>query len=173
MRYLYTILLYFALPWIMLRLLWRSRRVKGYRQRWHERFGFIDTVQSEHSIWIHAVSVGEIIAAVPLIKALLQHYPHHRIVVTTTTPTGSEQVLQHFKDTVYHVYAPYDLPSMVNRFLTRARPKMCIIMETELWPNLLHCLHAHRIPIFLANARLSARSFQGYHRIAKLTRAML
>lgn len=173
MRYLYTLLLYLAVPFIMLRLLWRSRSIKGYRHRWHERFGHIPTLPGNKNIWIHAVSVGEAITAIPLIKALQQQHPQYTILVTTTTPTGSEQVLKHLKNQVVHVYAPYDLPSIINRFLDRCNPTLCIIMETELWPNLLHAIHQRNIPILLANARLSEPSFRNYQRITKLTRQML
>lgn len=172
MRYLYTLLIYLATPFVMLRLLWRSRTAPSYRQRWPERFGHIPSVAGK-SIWIHAVSVGETIAATPLIKALLKRYPNHTIVVTTATPTGSAQVVKNFKDQVYHVYAPLDLPTAVNGFLKHCNPALCIIMETELWPNLLHYTHARHIPILLANARLSVRSCKGYARIGTLTRKML
>lgn len=98
MRYLYTLLLYAAMPFILFRLLWRSGRREGYRQRLFERFGYIDFIdQNTHSIWIHAVSVGEVIAATPLIKALQKHYPYHTLMVTTTTPTGSLQVQKKFR----------------------------------------------------------------------------
>lgn len=173
MRYLYTILLYLAIPFIMLRLLWRSRHIKEYRQRWHERFGYFTALPTGKNIWLHAVSVGEIIAAIPLIKTIQQYYPQYDIIVTTTTPTGAQQVLMHLKDQVHHFYTPYDLPVNVKRFLKRTNPILCIIMETELWPNLLHVTHAHKIPIFIANARLSERSFQGYQRISRFTRTML
>jgi len=156
----------------MLRLLWRSRQLRGYRQRWPERFGHFTAITGK-CIWIHAVSVGETLAAIPLIKALLKRYPDHTLVVTTTTPTGSEQVLKNFKGQVYHVYSPMDLPHVINRFLNRCHPELSIIMETELWPNLLHYTHQRGIPILLANARLSERSARGYARIAKLTQEML
>lgn len=172
MRYLYTLLLYLAMPFVMLRLLWRSRKVTGYRKRWPERFGYIPAVKGK-SIWIHAVSVGETLAAIALIKTLLTRHPDYTVIVTTTTPTGSEQVLKNFKDQVHHVYSPMDLPTVINRFLDRCHPDLCIIMETELWPNLLHCIHARNIPVLLANARLSERSCRGYQRIAAITREML
>ena len=173
MRYLYTFLLAIATSFIFFRWLWRSRKVPGYRQRWTERLGYVSVQNNVSSIWIHAVSVGEFIAATPLIKALLEEYPTHTIWVTTTTPTGSSQVIKQFSDQVQHTYVPIDLPSAVNRFLARCRPALCIIMETELWPNLIYHTHARSIPILLANARLSERSCRGYQRIAKLTRQML
>ena len=175
MRYLYILLLYAAMPFVLLRLLWRSGRLEGYRQRLFERFGYIDFIDpNAHSIWIHAVSVGEVIAAIPLIKALQTHYPHHMLMITTTTPTGSLQVQKNF-DTkqVRHVYLPYDLPAPIKRFLTRIHPQFAIIMETELWPNLLHYTHQWNIPVLLANARLSKRSMQHYRRINGTTKKML
>lgn len=173
-RRLYTLLHYLSLPAIMLRLLWRSRYTIAYRQRWSERFGYIKRVtETDASIWIHAVSLGEANAAIPLIKELIVRYPQYTILVTTTTPTGSAQIVRHLKDDVVHVYAPYDVPWMVNRFLRRSRTKLCIIMETEIWPNILHCCRHHNIPIFLANARLSERSKLRYQLIARLTKVML
>ncbi|PHH57624.1 3-deoxy-D-manno-octulosonic acid transferase [Coxiella burnetii] len=174
MRYLYTLLFYAASPFVLLRMLWRSRRVEGYRHRLCERFGYIKSLDSDTpSLWLHAVSVGEVIAAVPLIKALLNHYPHYSLMVTTTTPTGSSQVQKNFKDRVRHVYLPYDLPGPVKRFLKRVHPQLAILMETELWPNLLHYTNKRNIPVLLANARLSERSLQGYQKIAAVVRKML
>lgn len=175
MRYLYTLLLYAAMPFVLLRLLWRSRQLEGYRQRLFERFGYINSIDSNaRSIWIHAVSMGEVIAAIPLIKALQKHYPYYTLMITTTTPTGSLQVQKNF-DTkrVRHVYLPYDLPAPIKRFLTRVHPQCVIIMETELWPNLLHYTHQQNIPVLLANARLSERSMQNYRRIDCMTKKML
>lgn len=173
-RFIYTLLHYLCLPAILVRLLWRSRYSIGYRQRWNERFGYIKRVtETEASIWIHAVSVGEANAAIPLIKELIVRYPQYTIVVTTTTPTGSAQIIQHLKGEVTHVYAPYDVPWVVNRFLRRSRTKLCIIMETEIWPNILHCCLKNNVPIFLANARLSERSRLRYQFVATLTKTML
>lgn len=173
MRLLYTILLTLATPFILLRLLWRSIRQKAYRQRIIERFAFYPPLENKQSVWIHAVSVGETHAAFPLIHFLVQQYPQFTILVTTTTPTGSAEILKQFGDHVLHYYTPYDLPRVVNRFLKKMSPRLCIIMETELWPNLLHYTHKKNIPILLANARLSERSFKGYQRIRGLMREML
>ena len=137
----------------------------GYRKR--------PGVPAHDTLWIHAVSVGETQAALPLIKALQQRYPQMTLVVTTTTPTGSARVRAALGDTVFHVYAPYDLPGAVRRFLQRTRPRVAIIMETELWPNLIHGCQKHGIPVIVANARLSARSAAGYQRVAGLTREAL
>lgn len=174
MRYLYTLLFYAALPFLLLRMLWQSRKLKGYRYRLLERFGYIAALNAnKQSFWLHAVSVGEVITAIPLIKALLEGYPQYTLVVTTTTPTGSEQVYNTFGNRIHHVYFLYDLPGPVNRFLNRIHPQLAIIMETELWPNILYYSHQKRIPILLANARLSERSMHNYQRIAQITRKML
>lgn len=173
MRILYTFLLYLATPFILLRLVWRSFFQKAYRQRLSERFAFFPLAVKNNSIWIHAVSVGETHAAFPLIRSLLKKNPRYTLVVTTTTPTGSAEITKQFSDQVIHVYTPYDLPSVIKRFLRKIKPKLIIIMETELWPNLLHYAHKRSIPILLANARLSERSMKGYRHIQSLTKPML
>lgn len=173
LRWLYTGLLYLGLPLALLRLYWRGRRDSGHRQRWQERLGFAPPLAAVGCLWIHAVSVGETRAALPLIRALRERYPEQPLLVTTTTLTGSRQVRQALGDQVYHVYAPYDLPGAVRRFLQRTQPQLALIMETELWPNWLRACAALGVPVFLANARLSERSARGYARIAWLTRSML
>lgn len=173
-RFLYSLILYLLMPLICLRLFWRGRRVPGYRQRWRERFGFAPRPpQGKEIIWVHAVSVGETIAAAPLIRRLQQRYPQALLAVTTTTPTGSERVRALFGDSVYHSYAPYDLPDALNRFLARLQPRLLMVMETELWPNLVHACHQRNIPVMLANGRLSAKSAAGYRRVPWLTAPML
>ncbi|BFM14006.1 lipid IV(A) 3-deoxy-D-manno-octulosonic acid transferase [Maricurvus nonylphenolicus] len=173
MRYLYTAFFYLITPFILLRLLWRSRLAPAYAKRWQERFGFFGHVRAQDSIWVHAVSVGETLAALPMIKSLMQRYPDTPIVVTTTTPTGSERVKAALGDSVLHVYAPYDMPGCVGRFLNRVQPKLAIIMETELWPNTVAACHRRGIPVVLANARLSAKSAKGYQRFSALAAPML
>ncbi|MDX9875671.1 MAG: lipid IV(A) 3-deoxy-D-manno-octulosonic acid transferase [Spongiibacteraceae bacterium] len=173
MRALYTTLFCLLLPLILLRLWWRGRRAPAYRRRWRERFGLFPAPAPQPAIWVHAVSVGETIAAAPLVRALQVRYPEHRLVVTTTTPTGSERVQALFGDRVFHVYGPYDTPGCVTRFLDRIRPTLTVVMETELWPNLIHGCHRRNIPVVVANARLSERSARGYARLGGLTRAML
>lgn len=175
MRYLYSALFYALLPFVVLRMLLRSRHAPDYRRRLAERFGIFATPfdRAQPAIWVHAVSVGEALAAAPLIESLLQTYPDHRLVVTTTTPTGSERVRELFGDRVFHVYAPWDLPGAVRRFLHRTRPCLLLIMETELWPNMLHYSRARGCRVVLANARLSERSARGYARFSGLTRNML
>lgn len=173
MRYLYTILFYLSLPVILLRLLWRARNNSAYAKGWSQRFGYLPKTIPKDCIWIHAVSVGESLAAVPIIKALQQSHPKIPILVTTMTPTGADRVRAAFDHQVILSYAPYDLPSALNRFLTACQPRLLILMETELWPNLLHGCNLRKIPVFVANARLSIRSAAGYQRISSMTRAML
>ena len=166
MRRLYTALLTLILPFIFLRFLWRGIKQPAYRKRWRERMGMIPFKKLSGSIWLHAVSLGEVNAALPLIHALKNDYPHLRLVVTTTTPTGSAQVLKQIPS-MDHSYVPIDLPSFLNRFLKYTQPKLCILMETELWPNLVFCCHKKSIPIFIANARLSLNSLKGYSKIKR------
>ncbi len=173
-RTLYTLFYYLLLPLVILRLLYRAWKAPAYARRWNERFGYFKAPKpAMPSIWVHSVSVGETIAAAPLVKALRVRYPEHRIVVTTMTPTGSDRVKAIYGDTVFHVYAPYDLPGAINRFLDRVTPELLIIMETELWPNTIAACHRRNIPVMLTNARLSQRSAQGYARLGSLTRRML
>jgi len=171
-RILYRILFYLALPLIFIRLWWKSRRQPAYRQRLSERLGFYP-FHLDHCIWVHAVSMGETIAAIPLIKALKTRYPQIPMLVTTMTPTGTERVKMAFGDSVKHVYLPYDFPGGVKRFLTAMKPVVAVIMETELWPTLVAECAKKQIPLCLVNARLSEKSAQGYARIQPLTREML
>jgi len=176
MRLIYSALFYCLIPIIMLRMLLRSRIAPAYRQRMAERLGFFkaDTqADGRPAIWVHAVSVGETLAAAPLIENLLQRYPQYRVVVTTTTPTGSERVRALFGERVFHVYSPWDTPGAVVRFLRKTRPRLLLIMETELWPNMLHYTKRAGCRTVLANARLSQRSANGYARFDRLTRGML
>ena len=171
-RYIYSFLLYLLMPYLFLRLLWKSRHLAAFRYRMAERLGFYP-VSFKQSLWVHAVSVGESIAAAPLIKALHKRYPSLPIVVTTMTPTGAEQVKTMLGDTVTHVYIPYDFPDAANRFLQTMNPVIAVIMETELWPNMVAACYKRNIPFCLMNARLSEKSARGYKRIASLTREML
>jgi 3-deoxy-D-manno-octulosonic-acid transferase len=174
LRLLYSAIFILAIPFILLRLSWRGCRASAYFKRWDERFGIRAVPDSDKPlIWVHAVSVGEVEAARPLVEALQQNYPDHRLLITTMTPTGSARVKALYADSVLHCYLPYDLPFAVRRFLKSAHPDLGIIMETELWPNLVYQCHNLDIPLVLANARLSARSAAGYKRIAGLTRQML
>ncbi|GIZ12852.1 lipid IV(A) 3-deoxy-D-manno-octulosonic acid transferase [Pseudomonas sp. NCCP-436] len=172
-RYLYTLLLHLALPLIALRLLLRARKAPAYARRIGERFAFSLPRMKPGGIWIHAVSVGESIAAAPLIRALQARYPHLPVTVTCMTPTGSERITALFGDSVQHCYLPYDLPWTSARFLNRLQPRLAVVMETELWPNHIHQCARRGIPVVLANARLSERSARGYARFGRLTAPML
>ena len=167
MRALYTVLLYLITPLVLLRLLWKSRLQPEYRRRVGERFGLVDPAEGGVAVWVHAVSVGESLAALPLIEQLIRRHGEGRVWVTTTTPTGSERVQAALGYRVRHSYAPYDLPGSVARFLERARPRQVVIMETELWPNLFRAIRKRGLPLLVANARLSPRSFRGYGRLRR------
>jgi len=166
---LYSLLLYFALPFLLLRLVWRSRRAPAYRARWGERLGHYDQRPLRARIWVHAVSVGEVRAAEPLIRHFLARYPDAGVMVTTTTPTGSERLRSLFENRVRHLYTPFDLIPIMNRFLDAVAPRLAVVMETEIWPNMLSACECRGIPVVLANARLSARSAQGYVRLGGFT----
>ena len=173
-RIIYSAIFYLLTPIILLRLLYRGLKAPAYKKRWAERFGFPVYAESTADfIWLHAVSVGETLAAVPLVKTLQQNYPQHRLMVTCMTPTGSERIKAAFGDSVDHSYMPYDTPDSVARFLNRLKPKMLIIMETELWPNTIAACQSRDIPVILANGRLSARSATAYQRISSLVQPML
>jgi 3-deoxy-D-manno-octulosonic-acid transferase len=162
MRILYTLLLHLAAPLVLLRLWWKGRRQPAYRQRIAERFGGVGAARPGVAVWVHAVSVGETLAAVPFIEALIARHGEGRVWVTTTTPTGSERVAAAFGARVRHSYAPYDLPWAVALFLHRVRPQRVVVMETELWPNLFRGCARRGIPLLIANGRLSDRSFRRY-----------
>lgn len=170
MRQLYSFVLLLLLPLALGRLWWRSIKVPGYRQRWLERFGWFRPPASWGGLWIHAVSVGEVQAVVPLVRRLLLEYPALPITITTTTPTGSERVREQLGSQVFHVFFPYDLPFALRGFLRRIRPRVLFMVETEIWPNLLHQCRRGGVFTLLANARLSERSAQGYRRLGRFAR---
>ena len=171
MRHLYTILLYAALPYILLRLVWRARRQSAYLRHIAERFGIYGAGAAAGPwLWVHAVSVGETRAAEPLIRALQQRCPQQRILLTHMTPTGRETGVALFGDRVTRCYLPYDYPGAVARFLDRFRPVAGVLIETELWPNLIRAASRRGIPLHLVNARLSERSLRGYQRAGALAR---
>ncbi|MFC6339028.1 3-deoxy-D-manno-octulosonic acid transferase [Pseudomonas sp. CCM 7891] len=174
-RTLYSCLFYLVLPLVALRLWLRARKAPAYAKRVGERFSYGLPAMQPGGIWVHAVSVGESIAAAPMIRGLLERYPQLPITVTCMTPTGSERIQALFagEPRIQHCYLPYDLPCAAKRFLDKAQPKLAVIMETELWPNHIHQCARRGIPVALANARLSARSAKGYGRFAKLTAPML
>lgn len=173
MRFVYTLIFYCAVPVILLRLLWRAIAAPAYAKRWSERFAFFaPLVTDKKVVWLHTVSVGEFIAALPLIRRL-QARGDLQLVITTTTPTGSERVRSSLGNSVFHVYAPYDLPDVLARFIRRIKPTLFLIMETELWPNTLAACAKYNIPSILVNARMSEKSARGYEKFAALTRPML
>jgi 3-deoxy-D-manno-octulosonic-acid transferase len=178
-RWLYTLAFYTAIPFLLIRLRKRIKKNPGYRERIKERFGLYPKAQPlSGSLWFHTVSVGEFIAAKPLIDRILTTYPDLPCVITTMTPTGSDRVKQAYADDiaqgkVRHVYLPYDLPDAISRFLKRFNPKLLVIMETELWPNIIHFTARRNIPIVIANARLSEKSAEGYRKILPLFRPMM
>ena len=178
LRFIYTLAVLALLPWAAIHLLWRARRQKEYLHHWSERWGFFAQRKSnqQHCIpmlWLHAVSVGETRAAQPLIAALRARYPDHRILFTHMTPTGRAASVALFGNTVERIYLPYDTPWAMRRFLHHYQPRMGLIMETELWPNLLAECRAAGVPVCLLNARLSARSARRYARWPNLTRQVL
>lgn len=173
-RALYTVAGAALLPLLPLRLWWRGRREQGYRRSWDERFGRYATAPPARPVWwVHAVSVGETRAALPLLAHLQRSYPGVDIVLTHMTATGRETGRALYGETVMQAWLPYDLPFAVDAFLARYRPAAGFLLETELWPNLIARAAALRIPVYLVNARLSARSAAGYRRLTALTRPML
>ena len=173
---LYILLFSCLLPLFFIRLLWRSIKAPAYRSRLSERLGLFSAQPAAGGIWLHAVSVGEVIAAVPVIHALRQQHPSLPITVTTTTPTGSARLVEMLgngmDDNIFHVYAPYDWPLFVSCFLRRIKPCLHIVMETELWPVTIFLCKCMGIPVVVANARMSAKSAKGYQRVAWLSHAM-
>ena len=163
MRYFYSAMLGLLMPFIILRLLWKSMHFPVYRQRIKERFVLRTQRLASVDVWLHAVSLGEVIAAIPLIDALLNS--NLRLMVTTTTPTGSKKLVDTFGLRIKHQFLPYDLLMLQRRFIKIIQPKKVIIMETELWPNMIHAIKSQNIPLILVNARLSQKSFQGYYKI--------
>lgn len=170
MKRLYTALLRIALPVALLRLWWRGRREPGYRSFVGERLGRYATPASEKLVWVHAVSVGEARAAAPLVQMLRQALPEHAVLVTCTTAAGRATARQLYGESVLVAYLPYDFPETVQRFLQHYRPRLGVLMETEVWPNLLAACAANRVPVVLANARMSEKSARGYARWSALTR---
>ena len=168
-RFLYSLLLTLILPFVPLKLLWRGFKQPAYLRHWGERFGFYNTPVNKAIIWLHCVSVGETRAAEPLVKSLQLQYPLHQILLSHGTPTGREASEALFGNSVQKVYLPYDVPFAVNRFLKHFKPNIGLIMETELWFNLIAACKQREIPLLLLNARLSEKSAKGYAKLGKLT----
>ena len=169
-RAVYTLVLRLALPLVLLRLWWRGRREPVYREHLGERFGRYARPSGGAVIWLHAVSVGEARAAAPLVRALKNAFPESQLLLTCTTAAGRTAVAQVYGESVRCAFLPYDLPRPMTRFLAHFRPRIGIMMETEVWPNLLAACRARGVPVVLANARMSRRSARGYGRFARLTR---
>ena len=176
-RFLYTLAAIALLPWAALHLLWRARRQPEYLRHWAERFGFFGATggrdPTRPTIWLHAVSVGETRAAQPLVAALRLRYPAHHILLTHMTPTGRATSEALFGDSVERIYLPYDTPWAMRGFLRHYRPQFGLIMETELWPNLIAACKQAGVPLSLVNARLSERSAKRYATFPALTREAL
>ena len=172
-RFFYTIGVLCLLPWAVLHLLWRARHQPEYLKHWGERFGVFTAVSPTPTLWIHAVSVGETRAAQPVVAALRQRFPAHRIVFTHMTPTGRDTSVALFGDAVDRVYLPYDTPWAVKSFLRHVQPEFGLIMETELWPNLIAACREQNVPLHLVNARLSERSAKRYALFPQLTAGAL
>lgn len=170
---LYALLLMLARPLVRVRLMLRARRDPAYGQRVAERFAHLPAGLPRGVVWFHTVSAGETIAAAPVIEQLVAEFPDLPFLVTTMTPTGSAQVEKLLGDKVAHCYAPYDFPDVVDAFFDRLAPRLLVLMETELWPNMLRTASARAIPALLVNGRLSERSANGYRRLGALTRRML
>ncbi|MEM1243767.1 MAG: lipid IV(A) 3-deoxy-D-manno-octulosonic acid transferase [Pseudomonadota bacterium] len=171
--FLYSLGFRLTLPFVLARLYWRGRREPLYRRRISERLGLIQIPQEKKTIWLHAVSMGEVKAAIPLVRNLLQQYPQWQMMITTTTATGSQTVQQELGKDVLHYYLPFDYRAAIKRFVEKAKPALVIIMETEIWPNLINYCHKKQIPLLLANARLSAKSAKGYRKIRWLMQKLL
>ncbi len=171
--FFYTILGYFLVPLAIIRLLLKSLHNPAYRYRMKERFGIFTPPNTQGGLWIHAASVGEAIVAASLIHQIRLYFPTLPITVTTMSPTGSERVTALLQDQVFHVYVPYDIPGAIKRFLDLTQPQAAIMIETEIWPNILYYCNQRNIPVGLANARLSERSAEKYARFLKLTTSLL
>lgn len=175
LRFLYTSLIHLIQPLLLLMMLKRSQKQPDYRKRLSERYGVYGDLNAPkpNGIVIHAASVGEVIAATPMIKSIQAKYPDLPITVTTVTPTGSARVKAAFGESVSHFYLPYDLPIAIRRFIDFVQPKLFIVIETELWPNLIRQMTLHQIPFVIANARLSPRSTKRYGWIRQSVKNML
>lgn len=173
MRFLYTIIFYLLLPFILLRLWIKNRKTPNGLQFWHERLGLGLRPFSPGGIWVHAVSVGESLTAIPLIKLLQQRYPTIPITVTNETVTGAERIRVELGNSVTQLFFPYDLPLVLKKFFNALQPKLLILLETELWPNILAACQLYQVPVALVNARLSERSAKAYRHILPVIRKML
>ena len=169
-RIIYTFFLITLIPAYFLRLTWRGMGNSKYLNRWGERLGRanIRPTKGKSIVWVHAVSVGEVNASIPLLRALMGEYPGSEFLVTTSTPTGSDILLSKLGNKVKHQYVPIDIPFCINRFINTWKPKVLILLETEIWPNIIHCCKQKGISTALVNARLSEKSKLKYLRFRSL-----
>ena len=171
-RPLYNLLITILTPLFVLRLFYKSLREPNYRRQWWRRFALnlpARTRPGDGLIWVHAVSVGELLAIAPLIERLLTEWPDKAVLVTNTTPTGSAQTQKLFGDRIEHTWFPFDVRLVTSAFIRHWDPQLIVMVETEIWPNLLTSAKDHSVPVALVNARLSARSARGYARLGSLT----
>ena len=173
MRVLYSLVILLCTPFVLLYFVLRGFRDRAYLGRWGERFGYVSGSFKPGGILVHAASVGEFNAASPLIRALLKNHPGVPLTVSTLTPTGSARVTSELGDRVFHTYIPLDLPGAVTRFFNRLQPRLIIVMETEIWPNLFLQAKRRQIPLLMANARLSERSVRQFQRLPGLVSEVL
>jgi 3-deoxy-D-manno-octulosonic-acid transferase len=173
MRLIYTGIFYLLLPFLFIRLYLRGFKNPDFRKRWSERLAIYHQAHEQEVIFFHAVSVGEVESIFPLIKQLLAQQPELKILITTTTPTGSARVKAVLGDLVQHVYLPYDIPQAIQHFINHFKPRLAVMVETEIWANLFALCEKNAIPIVIINARLSESSYQGYQKIAALTKPAL
>lgn len=164
----YSCLYYLLVPFMLVRLAWRSIKMPACRYRWGERFALYNKKFAQDAIWFHAVSVGEAEALFPLVRQILVHYPDAKLLITTTTPTGSARVKAAMPESVEHVYLPYDMPGAIKRFMQCFKPRIAVIMETEIWPNLFAYCDKNEVPLYIINARLSEKSIRGYQKFSAL-----
>ncbi len=173
MRFAYALVTYLLMP--VYAAYWIARGVgnRSYRDRFGQRFGFGYPLIAEGSIWIHAVSVGEVQAAEPLINALVKQFPDRQLLVTTVTPTGAARAMALFGDSVHHSYIPFETPHAVTRFFNSVQPDIALILETEIWPNIYYECGRRDIPLVLVSARISPNSMVTYRRFLPLFRQTL
>jgi 3-deoxy-D-manno-octulosonic-acid transferase len=164
-RFLYSVLIILTLPFAILRILLRDTKNSNWIRKLKNQLGFVPKISGK-VIWLHCVSVGEFNAAKPLIDKIFIKFPLHQIVISTTTITGSEAVEKHYKSQVIHCFFPFDVPFIVSSFLKKIKPVACILLETEIWPNLITKLKHKNIPVMLVNARLSKKSFKKYNKFS-------
>mgnify|MGYP005624291705 CR=1 FL=1 len=164
-RFVYTVLIILSLPFALLRILLRDAKNSNWIRKLKNQLGFVPKIPGK-VIWLHCVSVGEFNAAKPLIDMIFINFPLHQIVISTTTITGSEAVEKYYKSQVIHCFFPFDVPFIVSSFLKKIKPVACILLETEIWPNLITKLKHKNIPVMLVNARLSKKSYKKYKKFS-------